>query len=605
MSFIKAFFASCLGTIVGIVGIVGIIVLIAAVSGPSGPSTQANSILKLSLTGDLPELTNNHEQGGYTNIEAMFKESIGLVDMMRLIDIAKEDDHIKGIYLEMSTEGTTAGLSTMKSLRDKLEEFKQSGKPIIAYGNMYSQKDYYLASVATHVYLNPIGGMDFRGFAAQLMYFKGLMDKVGIKAQIYYAGKFKSATEPFRRTDMSPENRLQTREFIGGAYDLYLQTISQNRGIPVSTLFDYANTARIQNAKDALDAKLVDGLKYKDEVIDELRTIAGTEEKGKLKVVTMGKYYEIKKAKLVDYKNKDKVAVVFAEGGIVDGEGENGSIGGDRYARIIRDIRKDDKVKAIVLRVNSGGGSALASDIIWREIVKAKEQGIRVVASMGDVAASGGYYISCNADKIYAENNTITGSIGVFGMIPNMRGLYQDKLGLTMDTVKTGRFSAMDGSYFEMNEEESALIQKSVDEIYTIFKTRVSEGRKMDIALVDSFAQGRVWLGNKAKEIGLVDSLGGLEKAIAEAASLANLQEYRIERYPKIQNFQEKLLADILGGGSDDEGKSASTLTEVKNTFTNELKTEFGELYELYDAVKEIQNCKGVQMRMPYILKIE
>lgn len=599
MSFVKAFFASCLGTIVGIGGLFGLILLYATVFSGGGPYTKPNSVLKLTLQGDIPELSNNHAQGG-GDFQAMFDETVGLVDMMRLIDLAKEDDHIKGIYLEFGEGGTTAGLSTLKSLRNKLEEFKQAGKFIISHSTSYSQKEYYLASVANHVYLHPLGGMDFRGFSAQLMFYKGLMDKMGVTAQIYYAGKFKSATEPFRRTDMSPENRLQVREFIGGAYQLYLETISRSRSLSPQELYRYANEALIQNADDALKYKLVDGLKYKDEVIDEMRSNTGTTGKDQLEVVTLSKYYEIKKNKLVEFKAKDRIAVVFAEGSIVDGNGENGSIGGDRYARIIREIRQDDKVKAIVLRVNSGGGSAMASDIIWRELELAKAQGIKVVASMGDVAASGGYYISANADCIYAEDNTITGSIGVFGMIPNMRGLYQDKLGLTMDTVKTAKFSAMDGSFYGFTDEEGALIQKSVDEIYMTFKKRVSEGRGMDIALVDSFAQGRVWLGNKAQQIGLVDSLGGLEAAIAEAAKLANLPEYRLVRYPEVKTFSEKILAGFSG-----EEQEEGVDIQLKANISNELKQEFGELYELYEAVKTINESKGVQMRMPFVLNIE
>jgi protease-4 len=453
-----------------------------------------------------------------------------------------------------------------------------------------------------------MGGIDFMGFAGQIMYYKGLMDKVGVKAQIYYAGRFKSATEPFRRTDMSPENRRQVSEYIGGAYQQYLEVISKSRKISSDSLYSIANNALIRNAKDAQTYGLVDGLRYKDEIIDDLRKRVGiaNDKKKELEVVGLEKYYEINKDNLNKSKAKakaSKIAVVYAEGSIVDGEGGQGSIGGDNYARIIRELRKDDDIKAIVLRVNSGGGSALASEIIWREIEKAKEKGIKVVTSMGDVAASGGYYIAANSNKIFAESNTITGSIGVFGMIPNTRELYEKHMGLTMDTVKTGRFSTMSsdgGMFYAFNEEEGKMITESIEEIYDIFKTRVSEGRTksgvslMNRAHVDTIAEGRVWLGNVAKKIGLVDELGGLDDAIKSAAKLANLSDYKVSYYPKVKSFEDELLSF----GKGDDKKAFLKPEMIQDALSSSILGE--DLASLLKTIREIKNTKGAQARLHY-----
>jgi protease-4 len=602
-TFLREFFASCLGSIFAVFGVTIIVgIIISSLSG-SKEEIKSNSILKLDFASAVPELTNNVAADPMSfDFGALTDANIGLSDIQKLIDIAKKDKKIKGIYLDLA--GTPGGFATMKKLRESLESFKSSGKFVIAYGTSYSQGTYYLASSSEKVYLHPMGGIDFLGFSGQIMYFKGLMDKLGVKAQIYYAGKFKSATEPFRRTDMSPENRKQVSEYIGGAYNQYLELISKSRKISVDSLFSMANNARIRNADDALKYGLVDGLKHKDEIIDELRNKVGikNDKKKKLEMVSLEKYYEVNENELNKAKGKaKKIAVVYAEGSIVDGEGEQGSIGGDKYARIIRELRNDDDVKAIVIRVNSGGGSALASEIIWREIEKAKEKGIKVVTSMGDVAASGGYYIASNSNKIFAESNTITGSIGVFGMIPNTRKLYEEKLGITMDTVKTGKFSTMSsggGMYYEFNQEEGAIITKSIEEIYDIFKTRVSEGRKLDRAHVDTIAEGRVWLGNVAKNIGLVDELGGLTEAIKAASKIANLKDYKVVNYPKVKSFEESILAGLSG---DEQAK-------IDPKFVRDYIQESvlgSDIYKLIKTVKEIEACKGVQMRLPYEILIK
>jgi len=608
-TFLREFFASFLGIIFAMITMVLIIVGIASSFSTGNPQTKPNSILKLTFNKAIPEQTNNVESDP-TGLDfgSMFGDNVGLDDIRKLIAHAKTDPNIKGIYLEL--EGAPGGFSTMKKLRESLDSFKSAGKFVVSYGTSYSQKTYYLASAAEKVYLHPMGGLDFMGFSGQIMYYKGLMDKAGIKAQIYYAGRFKSATEPFRRTDMSPENRKQVSEYIGGAYKQYLEVISKSRKISTDSLYSIANNALIRNAKDAQTYGLVDGLRYKDEVIDDLRKRVGisADKKKELEVVSLDKYYETNKDKINKSKAKakaSKIAVVYAEGSIVDGEGGQGSIGGDNYARIIRELRNDDEVKAIVLRVNSGGGSALASEIIWREIEKAKEKGIKVVTSMGDVAASGGYYIAANSNKIFAESNTITGSIGVFGMIPNTRELFEKHMGLSMDTVKTGRFSTMSsdgGMFYAFNEEEGKMITQSIEEIYDIFKNRVSEGRIkagvsiMNRAHVDTIAEGRVWLGNVAKEIGLVDELGGLDEAIKSAAKLANLSDYKVSYYPKIKSFEDELLSF----GEDDDKMAFIKPEMIQDAMSSSIIGE--DFTQLLRTIREIKNTKGVQARMPFEL---
>lgn len=602
VSFFKLFFTSCLGTLLALGVIVGGFIFVGVqASQGSLPTIKPNTVLKLQFSKPLPELSNNVVQDPY-DFQAMLKDNVGLTDACKLIDIAIDDDNIKGIYLDLSS--VPIGWASSKVLRNKLITFKESGKFIMSYGTYYNQKSYYFASVSDQVYLHPEGGFSFYGFAGEMTYFKGLMDKLGVTAQIFYAGKFKSATEPFRRTDMSPANRKQVKEYLGGMYDLYLEDLAASRNIGTDELFRIANNGLIRAPKDAVTHKLVDATKYKDEVLDELREKLGTAEDDKIEVATLKKYMSIHKNELKENNGSDKVAVVYAEGSIVDGQGDKGSIGGDKYASIIRKLRKDKNVKAIVMRVNSGGGSALASDIIWRELEKAKEQGIKIVTSMGDVAASGGYYIASNSEKIFAEDRTITGSIGVFGMIPNMRGLFEDHLGITMDTIKIGKYSMMSrgSAFYEFSEEEGQIIQTSVDQVYTTFKTRVSEGRNMTMAAVDSVAQGRVWLGETALEIGLVDELGGLDDAIKAVASSANLTEddYSVVGYPKTKSFEEQLIA-TLGGDDSDEMKT-KLLQNLKSSLTG---SEYSEYIEYIKAVEMVKSMKGVQMRMPCEVRIK
>lgn len=585
--FFKFLFASCLGFIVAILALTfigGAIFTQIATMADKPKGIKANSVLKISLNDPLPERTNNLEVSPYD-----FKNTkiLGIHDIVHAIEKAKDDDKIKGIYL--TTDFLNTGHASANTIRDAVVDFKESGKFVIAYAKYYDQKAYYLATAADKIYVSPIGLVDFRGLAAQIPFYKNMLDKIGVDMQIFYAGKFKSATEPFRRTEMSPENKLQVREYLSAIYDLMLENISEGRNLPVPELKKIANDYLGSSANGALDAKLVDGVGYEDQALADIREALGFDEDEKIPMVGLKTYYA-NHPKASDYKIKNKIAVIYAEGTVVDGKGELGSIGDGRYMDIIREVRKDDRVKAIVLRVNSGGGSAMSSENIWRELSLAKEDGKKIVVSMGDYAASGGYYIACMADSIFAQPNTLTGSIGVFSMIPSLQKMMNDKLGINYDTVKTGDMSTGISVVFDMNEAEKKMMQNRTEEMYDIFLTRVSDGRGMSKEEVHKIAQGRVWTGEKAEEIGLVDKVGDLEEAIASASILADIEDnYRITEYPKVKDPFEQLLEDFL----QEEEVHANAM----------LKTQLGEWYPYYKQLKEIKDSKGVQARLPFIIQ--
>ena len=596
ISYYKLFRTSALGTFVGYVGFVLVIILFAAIANwfsHSGATVERNSILKLTFDGAIPEQTNNVSSRGDNPFDN--SEMPGLRDIVRALDKAKTDDRIKGIYLEL--KGPSAGFATRTVLRNALLDFRKSGKFVLSYADGYTQGEYYLATAADKVYLNPHGSLEWVGYAAKIPYFKNMLDKIGVVAQVYYAGKFKSATESFRRTDMSPENRIQVREYIEDIYGIYLADIAASRKKDPAELRHLADAYAIRQPSDALHYGLIDGMRYKDEMLDDLRTRLKLKPKDRISAVTLDEY--IKDLPASEGKGRDKIAVVYAEGNITDGEGGEGSIGGDKYAATIRKLREKDDVKAIVVRVNSGGGSALASELIWRELELAKKAGKKVVVSMGDVAASGGYYIAAGADRIFAEPNTITGSIGVFGMIPNAEGLMKDKLGITFDTVRTTRYSAA-GGYYRYSEEEGKIIQEMIDTIYDEFLTRVAVGRKMAKPAVNDIAQGRVWTGKKALALGLVDEMGGLDAAIAYAAKEAKLTTYKLTTYPTVPSKMEQFVEMLKGGKDDDKGNRVQVMVEM------ELKRQLGtDLYQQYRQIRELQTLRGAQMRLPYLINVE
>ncbi len=590
-NFFKFVFASCLGVfLAGFVffGLFGVMIGGLASSGFGGKGKaeiSKNSILNLSLDAPLPEKSNNLPMDPF---EFNPNKIVGLQDLKRSLKMAEDDDKIKGVLIDV--EALSVGQATASDIRDAILDFKKSDKFVYAYADGMSQGAYYIASAADSVFMNPVGSISFTGFSAQIPFIKDMLERLGIDMQIFYAGDFKSATEPLRLYKMSDKNKLQIREYIEGLYNNFLEEIAASRNISKAELRTIANEYKVKSVEDAVRYGLIDGLMYRDQVENLLKDAVDIDEDKKLKYVKLGKYSKNLKK---NFSSKNKVAVVYAEGNIVTGEGESGSIGGDKYADIFKKIRKDKKVKAVVLRVNSGGGSALASEIMWRELTLLKEKGIPIIVSMGDYAASGGYYIACMADTILAKPNTITGSIGVFSVIPNMRETFDDKIGITFDTVKTTQHSVGLGVYYKVSEEEGKVLEAMTKKIYETFLQRVADGRDMSRDEVHEIAQGRVWTGTKAKELGLVDELGDLDDAIEIAVNKAGVSDdYRIAEYPIIKEPIQQLLDDLAK-------KDAANL---KNAM---IKNELGEVSELYFYAKELKNLKGVQARIPFKIEVK
>lgn len=586
--FFKFLFASCLGTILA--GLVLSFVAFSMVGGLIASSEKtapvsSNSVLEFKFDQPIPERTNNLEMNPF-DIDNQY--ILGLQDYITSIERAKNDNDIKGIFLNLEFGGT--GLATASALRDALVDFKESGKFIIAYSKYYTQGAYYLGSVADKVYINPVGNLDLHGLSAMTPFYKSMLDKVGVEMKVFYAGKFKSATEPFRRYEMSDESKLQLRAFLDPAFNDFLQDIATSRNKTVAELRGYADDLLIRTADDAVKYGLVDKVAYIDEIQAEMRELIGLEDEDKVPGINFADYHKATKPTL-DLSIKNKIAVVYAEGAINMGEGDPGTTGDEKYVKILQKVRKDDKIKAIVLRVNSPGGSPVASENIWRELELSQAAGKKVVVSMGDYAASGGYYISCGADKIYAEENTLTGSIGVFMMIPNTHELMADKIGMTFDTVKTTRNSQGLNTYFDMSQAEKDFLNGNIQSTYALFKKRVAEGRGMTEAAVEEIAQGRVWSGEDGKRVGLVDELGGLNDAIAEAANLAGLEEYRTTEYPRVKEPLQQFIEELTG--------------EDKAITHKILQQEMGSFYPHYKQVKQMMSMKGVQATLPVMVELK
>ncbi|WP_018616475.1 signal peptide peptidase SppA [Segetibacter koreensis] len=581
-SFFKIFLASFLALLVfALVGILIIFAIVASVTSDNKPYIGSKGILVVDLTKEYKE---QKSESPLNTLRGNPDENVpGLYDVVRMIAFAKSDSSIKGIYIK--SDDNANGFAASEELRNALADFKKSKKFIIAFGDVISQKAYYVASVADRLYCNPKGTVDWRGLESTLFFLKGTLEKLEIEPQIFYAGKFKSATEPLRAYQMTEPNRLQTSVYLNDLYSRILLSAAEKSELDTGRLHKLANTGLVQTASEAVRFHLIDGLRYDDEVKSEIIKNIKIGRDDKINFISLGKY-----AKAVDFtpNGGGRIAIIYAEGEITDGKGKDGVIGSDEYRNLIRKVRLDKNIKAIVFRVNSPGGSALASEEIWREISIAKKEK-PVVVSFGDVAASGGYYISCNADSIFAEPNTITGSIGVFGIIPNMKKFFNNKLGITFDGVKTGPFADMPSASRPLNTAEKQFIQNSIDTIYTTFKSRVAEGRKLSLSVVDSIAQGRVWTGQRAVQIGLVDKLGNINDAVACAARMSNQKEYTLREYPEKRNFIEDLLKNYK------EDVKAETIKE-----------EIGE--EQYNILQQMKNIKSMiavpQARLPFELSI-
>lgn len=611
--FFKFMFASMLGTL--IIGVVLIFIFIAALvsslasfgdssSFGSGKPTkvQDNSILHITLDQEIVDRGSDQDINfNFGPFKGSGKQ--GLNDILASIEKAADDDRIKAIFLDLTM--VPAGMATMHEIREELKEFKAaSGKPVVAFADYYTQRTYYMASVADEVYLTPQGGLDFRGLRSEYMFFKGMFEKLDIDVQFIRGSnnKFKSFGEVFTESEMSAANSKQTQELIDGIWDTYLNTVAPDRKMDAAKMDAIAENLQVRRAEDAVNAGMIDGAKYRDEVLDILRTKAGLEAGKEINFVELGKYKKVfvKRKATTDSTStgntKDRIAVVYAEGDIIDGESTDGSIGSTTLSAAIREAREDSSIKALVLRVNSPGGSGLASDVIWREVELAKQR-MPVVVSMGDVAASGGYYISCGADKIYAEPTTITGSIGVFGIIPNMQGFFNNKLGITFDGEQTNKYAGMMTTSRALTEEEKLIIQGYVDDFYNTFKKRVSDGRMragvaaMNESMVDSVGQGRVWTGVAAKQNGLVDELGGLEDAIAKAKELAGLPaSTKAKNFPEEEDFFKQLMEELN--------------VEAESSMTKQVLGDDAETAALLKRITEVKRMSGLQARMPFELSI-
>ena len=587
--FFKFMFASMLGVFLTFVLffliMVGMLASIATIASRDTVDIDSQSVLHLKLTTEIVD------RGGRSPLESIdfmslsLSKSIGLNELLESIEKAKADDNIEGIYLDLSL--VPAGWSTVHEVRQALDDFRESGKFVISYGETYFQNAYYLGSVADEIYLHPEGVIDFRGLNSELFFIKDLLGRLGIDPQVIRHGEYKSALEPFFLEQMSPENREQTLAYISAIWNNITADIARSRGLTVNHINEVADGLHTRNAVTALEWEMIDGLAFYDEIMDVLRNRLGIDDDDDINFVSLEKYTRVPRPKsMPSPRTRDRIAVVYASGNIVSGEGSDRVIGSDRIARAIREARLNDNVKAIVFRINSPGGSALASDVILRE-VKLAAQEKPVVASMGDVAASGGYYIACGADWIIANPTTITGSIGVFGLIPNMQEFFNEKLGISFDNVKTNQFADFGSITRPLTHTERQMLQEMISEVYDTFIGHVAEGRGLPLSVVDELGAGRVWSGSEAKQNGLIDEFGGLQTAIHKAAELAELEEYRLLEYPTRKDFLTQILEDFGG---------------VKDRM---IQKELGSTYVYYKQLQDIEEMTGILTRLPYDIKID
>lgn len=586
LNYLKKLIGSVLTMVISffIISFIVLAIIVSSSSDTEETTIKNNTVLMIDLNG--PIIDRGNDEIDIENIINQSEGSIGLNNILSSIEKAKVDDRIKGIYLNV--ENVSASIATLEEIRNKLKEFKDStDKFIVSYGEIYAQSAYYISSVADEIYLHPQGVLELKGLAFQGMFYKNTLEKLEVEAQIIRHGKFKSAVEPFMLDKMSNSNRVQVSKFLNSLWGDLTKGISNDRDLSQKEINSMAQNLLIQEASQALQYKLVDKLAFKDQLIDSLKTKLDLTEDQKINFVSLNKYKNVPvKSENTKY-SKNKIAVIYAVGDINGGEGSPESIGSEGLSKTIREAREDKNVKAIVLRVNSPGGSALASETILREMALAKEAK-PVIVSMGDVAASGGYYIACQADTIVANPTTITGSIGVFGVLMNAKEMLNNKLGITIDTVKTNKHADIGTILRPLTSVERQVIQTSVEKVYDTFISRVALGRSLTKEYVDSVGQGRVWTGRDALELGLVDVLGGLETAIEISSNMANLQDYRIVNLPKQKDPIEAFFEDLMGG-------------EVSNSF---VKKELGEFYETYMELKNINKMDKIQMRMPQTFEI-
>lgn len=560
-----------------------VIGLVLGASSNKAVVVKPNAILDLKLDFPIMDYAGKIEFEQYPMLNESKKN--GLFNIIDAISYAMDDDNIKGISIDNNF--ISAGVSQTKALRGALLKFKESGKFIVAYGDMYSQKDYYLSSVADTIYLNPAGALEFKGLQTERLYYKDFQEKTGLKMEVIRLGKYKSAVEPFLSNEMSANNREQISVYLSSLWNTMKEEISEARKIPENRLDVIADSLLARNPELAKSSLLVDKIGYHDEYINGMKQALGVEMSDDLNTVSIANYAEYVADKTSSY-SKNRIAVIYAEGDIIYGEGDLGKVGQGSINKSLRKARNDDKIKAIVLRINSPGGSALASELIWREIELTKKEK-PVIVSMGDLAASGGYYIAANANKIFAEPTTITGSIGVFGLLPNGEQM-ANNIGINAEQVVTNK-NAVTYSFFEpLNDAQRGFIKEGVLGVYDLFTKRVAEGRNLTREQVEAIAQGRVWTGADALNIGLVDALGGLDSALSHAADLVQIDDYTIKEFPVFERNLEKMLQDF------------GLVTSKENI----LRAEFGEEnYKIIKQVKAMTDRKGIQLLFPFNTEIK
>ena len=566
--------------------------ILGSLGGEKTPIVEANSILNLTLKGEITDRSYTNPFRNFSPMSAISgsisdEPTIGLFELKDVLKYAKSDDHIKGIYLNVDELST--GPATLYDVKASLEDFKKSGKFIYAYSNSCSEKCLLLNNVADKFYINPLGDCEFDGFAVQREYMKGLFDKLGIEFKVFYVGEYKSATEGFRRTDMSAEDRAQNTEILNDISGAYMSDLSKSTKISIDSLQNLQDNLLVINARDAVKYKLAAAMKYEDEVTEELKSKLGYKKDADLNMISYTKYKDIVKEK-IKKSNSTKIAVVFAEGEINDSKSDDGIVGGEAYVKMLQKIEKDDAIKGVVLRVNSPGGSAFASEQIYHQLKKLKLKK-PIVVSMGDYAASGGYYISAIADKVIAQPTTLTGSIGIYGMVPNLRKALNEKVGITFDEVTTAKHANFFNTINDWDDVELNRVQKNVEYGYSIFLDRVATGRKMDSAAVNKIARGRVWTGQDAVSIGLVDELGGLELAIQRVKEIAKIKEAEVVNFPKEKTMFESIKDDIFG--SDEKSDEAAML---KNLTPQVLYMK---------QVERIKSLGVLQYKIPYDLSVK
>lgn len=581
MNFFKTFLASCLGTLITLLVLFVLMIgILIGLGGEQEVVVRDNSVLVLSLDAQITEQEIDNP------FEGMFGNSvpnIGLLQLKQTIHNAKTDPKIEGIYLDVTYP--MAGFSTIEEIRESLLDFRAEGKWVVAYADVMSEQAYYLATAADKVYLNPEGELEFNGLAIEMTFFKKMFEKLEIKPEIFRVGEFKSAVEPFMLEKMSPENRLQLTEMVNSIYDHVLIRISESRNVPKEKLEEISDGMLARSAKLSVDYGLVDSLLYYDQVLDELRGRLSLKESAKINFI---KYKRYKKSHSTSSgTGENEVAVIVADGTIMPGGADEGVIGSDTFTEEIRKARENKKVKAIVIRVNSPGGSFQASDAMWREITLATEKK-PVIASMSDYAASGGYYLAMGCDTIVAQPHTITGSIGIFSVLFDASGLMENKLGITTDQVKTGEYGEMITISRPLTEAEKNVWQRRTEEIYETFTGKAAQGRNMPIDDLKKIASGRVWTGEQAQVRGLVDVLGGYDDAIRIAAEKAGIADnYKVKLYPRVKTFYQQLMEGF-----------------EENAKTHALQEEMGQYYSLYEQWQHVKRYHGVQARMPFEFEI-